>query len=83
MNPSGGIQLFSTTKSSAMGDAFESLKGAERHTNSVREVAIFSVFFSRGDRGWLSHGLVVTLPISYSLDVGTLCGFTRDMRIAD
>ena len=21
----------------------------------------------RGDRGWLSHGLVVTLPISYSL----------------
>ena len=38
---------------------------------------------SRGDRGWLSHGLVVTLPISYSLDGGTLRGFTRDMRIAD
>ena len=37
----------------------------------------------RGDRGWLSHGLVVTLPISYSLDGGTLWGFTRDMRIAD
>ena len=37
----------------------------------------------RGDRGWLSHGLVVTLPISYSLDVSTLWGFTRDMRIAD
>ena len=38
---------------------------------------------SRGDRGWLSHGLVVTLPISYSLDGGTLWGFTRDMRRAD
>ena len=38
---------------------------------------------NRGDRGWLSHGLVVTLPISYSLDGGTLWGFTRDMRIAD
>ena len=38
---------------------------------------------SRGDRGWLSHGLVVTLLISYSLDGGTLWGFTRDMRIAD
>ena len=38
---------------------------------------------SRGDRGWLSHGLVVTLPISYSLDGGTLWKFTRDMRIAD
>ena len=38
---------------------------------------------SRGDRGWLSHGLVVTLPISHSLDDGTLWGFTRDMRIAD
>ena len=37
----------------------------------------------RGDRGWLSHGLVVTLPVSYSLDGGTLWGFTRDMRIAD
>ena len=37
----------------------------------------------RGDRGWLSHGLVVTLPISYSLDGGTLWGFTRDMRITD
>ena len=37
----------------------------------------------RGDRGWLSHGLFVTLPISYSLDGGTLWGFTRDMRIAD
>ena len=37
----------------------------------------------RGDRGWLSHGLVVTLPISYSLDGGTLWRFTRDMRIAD
>ena len=37
---------------------------------------------SRGDRGWLSHGLVVTRPISYSLDGGTLWGFTRDMRIA-
>ena len=37
----------------------------------------------RGDRGWLLHGLVVTLPISYSLDGGTLWGFTRDMRIAD
>ena len=37
---------------------------------------------SRGDRGWLSHGLVVTLPISYSLDGGTMWGFTRDMRIA-
>ena len=37
----------------------------------------------RGDRSWLSHGLVVTLPISYSLDGGTLWGFTRDMRIAD
>ena len=31
---------------------------------------------SRGDRGWLSHGLVVTLPISYSLDGGTLWGET-------
>ena len=41
------------------------------------------VLARRGDRGWLSHGLVVTLPISYSLDVGTLWGFTRDMRIAD
>ena len=39
--------------------------------------------FRRGDQGWLSHGLVVTLPISYSLDGGTLWGFTRDMRIAD
>ena len=38
---------------------------------------------SRGDRGWLSHGLVVTLPISYSPDGGNLWGFTRDMRIAD
>ena len=38
---------------------------------------------NRGDRGWLSHGLVVTLPIYYSLDGGTLWGFTRDMRIAD
>ena len=38
---------------------------------------------SRGDRGWLSHGLVVTLSISYSLDGGILWGFTRDMRIAD
>ena len=38
---------------------------------------------SRGDRGWLSHGLVVTRPISYSLDGGTLWGFTRAMRIAD
>ena len=38
---------------------------------------------SRGDRGWLSHGLIVTLPISYSLDGGTLWGFTRDMRFAD
>ena len=37
----------------------------------------------RGDRGWLSHGLVVTVPISYSLDGGTMWGFTRDMRIAD
>ena len=37
----------------------------------------------RGDRGWLSHGLVVTLQISYSLDGGTLWGFTRDMRITD
>ena len=37
----------------------------------------------RGDRGWLSHGLVVTLTISYSLDGGTLWGFTRDMRTAD
>ena len=37
----------------------------------------------RADRGWLSHGLVVTLPISYSPDGGTLWGFTRDMRIAD
>ena len=37
----------------------------------------------RGDRGWLSHGLVVTLPISYSLDGCTLWGSTRDMRIAD
>ena len=37
----------------------------------------------RGDRGWLSHGLVVTLPISYSLDGGALWGFTRDRRIAD
>ena len=37
----------------------------------------------RGDRGWLSHGLVVTLPISYSLDGGSMWGFTRDMRIAD
>ena len=37
----------------------------------------------RGDRGWLSHGLVVTLPISYSLDGGTPWGFTRDLRIAD
>ena len=37
----------------------------------------------RGDRGWLSHGLVVTVPISDSLDGGTLRGFTRDMRIAD
>ena len=36
----------------------------------------------RGDRGWLSHGLVVTLPISYSLDGGILWGFTCDMRIA-
>ena len=41
------------------------------------------IVLSRGDRGWLSHGLVVTLPISYSLDGGTLWGFTRDMRIAD
>ena len=40
-------------------------------------------FINRGDRGWLSHGLVVTLPISYSLDGGTLWGFTRNMRIAD
>ena len=39
--------------------------------------------YSRGDRGWLSHGLVVTLPISYSLDGGTPLGFTRDLRIAD
>ena len=39
--------------------------------------------YNRGDRGWLSHGLVVTLPISYSLDGGTLWGFTRDMRISD
>ena len=38
---------------------------------------------SRGDRGWLSHGLVVTLLISYSLDGGTLLGFTRDMPRAD
>ena len=38
---------------------------------------------SRGERGWLSHGLVVTLLISYSLDGGTLLGFSRDMRIAD
>ena len=38
---------------------------------------------SRGDRGWLSHGLVVTLPISYSLDGGTLWGFQRGMSIAD
>ena len=37
----------------------------------------------RGDRGWLSYWLVVTLPISYSLDGGTLWEFTRDMRIAD
>ena len=40
-------------------------------------------YIHRVDRGWLSHGLVVTLPISYSLDGGTLWGFTRDMRIAD
>ena len=33
--------------------------------------------------GWLSHGLVVTLPIYYSLDGGTLWEFTRGMRIAD
>ena len=39
--------------------------------------------YCRGDRGWLSHGLVVTLAISYSLDGGTLWGFTREMRIAD
>ena len=37
----------------------------------------------RGDRGWLSHGLVVTLPVSYSLDGVTLWGFTRDLCIAD
>ena len=43
----------------------------------------FSGAMCRGDRGWLSHGLVVTLAISYSLDGGTLWGFTRDMRIAD
>ena len=36
-----------------------------------------------GDRGWLSHGLVVTLAIYYSLDGGTLWGFTCDMRITD
>ena len=33
--------------------------------------------------GSVSHGLVVTLPIFYSLDGGTLWGFTRDMRIKD
>ena len=48
----------------------------------VKMVSRLSVF-SRGDRGWLSHGLVVTLPISYSLDGGTLWGFTRDLCIAD
>ena len=47
-----------------------------------RDCASFMTL-GRGDRGWLSHGLVVTLPISYSLDGGTLWGFTRDMRIAD
>ena len=41
------------------------------------------IVYLRGARGWLSHGLVVTLPISYSLDGGTLWGFTCDMRIAD
>ena len=44
---------------------------------------MYSFIPDRGDRGWLSHGLVVTLPISHSLDDGTLWGFTRDMRIAD
>ena len=48
------------------------------NTSSTNEIVQ-----SRGDRGWLSHGLVVTLPISYSLGGGTLWGFTRDMRIAD
>ena len=45
----------------------------------VRKLAAMS----EKNRGWLSHGLVVTLPISYSLNGGTLWGFTRDMRIAD
>ena len=51
----------------------------------AREMRRFVCAFRlrRGDRGWLSHGLIVTLPISYSLDGGTLWGFTRDMRTAD
>ena len=51
--------------------------------NIVQRYGILLFMLNRGDRGWLSHGLVVTLPISYSLDGGTLWGFTRDMRIAD
>ena len=47
------------------------------------QLSMFCTNCRRGDRGWLSHGLVVTLPTSYSLNGGTLWGFTRDMRIAD
>ena len=36
-----------------------------------------------GGGGWLSHGLVATLSISYSLDGCTLWGFTRHMRLTD
>ena len=46
-------------------------------------ILILILIQCREYRGWLSHGLVVTLPISYSLDGGTQWGFTRGMRIAD
>ena len=36
-----------------------------------------------GDRGWLSHVLVVTQLISYSLDGGTVQGFIRVLLITD
>ena len=44
---------------------------------------IHTMHAGRVDRGWLLHGLVVTLQISYSLYGGTLWEFTCDMGIAD
>ena len=51
------------------------------HTDVVeKDVVPASQHGGRGYRVWLSHGLIVTLPISYSLDGSTLWRLLRGMR---